>query len=99
MKELDAARRRVTELESQLAAVESEGTALDAATAREMDQMKQMIEFQDEQILVAVDALDKRDVEAKRAAEMPRRSSRTFARSSALRSSRRLPRKNPCARR
>jgi len=69
LKELDAARRRVTELESQLAAVESEGTALDAATAREMDQMKQMIEFQDEQILVAVDALDKRDVEAKRAAE------------------------------
>ena len=31
--------------------------------------MKQMIEFQDEQILVAVDALDKRDAEAKRAAE------------------------------
>ncbi len=69
LKELDAARRRVTELESQLAAVESEGTALDAATAREMDQMKQMIEFQDEQIFVAVDALDKRDAEAKRAAE------------------------------
>jgi len=69
LKELDAARRRVTELEAQLVAVQSEGTALDAATAREMDQMKQMIEFQDEQILVAVDALDKRDAEAKRAAE------------------------------
>ena len=67
--ELDVARRRVTELEAQLAAVESAGPVVDPKTAREMDEMKQMIEWQDEQILRAVDGLDKRDAEAKRAAE------------------------------
>ena len=67
--ELDVSRRRVTELEAQLAAVESAGPVVDPKTAREMDEMKQMIEWQDEQILRAVDGLDKRDAEAKRAAE------------------------------
>ena len=69
LEELDVARRRVTELEAQLAAVESAGPVVDPKTAREMDEMKQMIEWQDEQILRAVDGLDKRDAEAKRAAE------------------------------
>ena len=69
LEELDVARRRVTELEAQLAAVESAGPVVDPKTAREMDEMKQMIEWQDEQILRAVDGFDQRDAEAKRAAE------------------------------